>query len=63
LRQLNFSTKELVDLSGKINPNEDIDLDYYPLTKVGERFPVNDPNKVNFFPFFFKIKNIKNNTI
>ena len=57
LRQLNFSTEELVDLSEKINPNEDINLDYYPLTKIGERFPVNDPNKVNFFPSFFQNKN------
>lgn len=45
LRQEGFSNQELVDLSVKIDPQTDVDLDYYPLCKPGERFPVNDPLK------------------
>jgi sugar (pentulose or hexulose) kinase len=43
LRQY-FSDKQLAELSAHINPEADSGLDYYPLPKPGERFPVNDPN-------------------
>lgn len=39
-----FSVEDLERLSAGIDPNEASDLDYYPLLKPGERFPVNDPN-------------------
>jgi xylulokinase len=45
LRQF-FSDQELVQLSAQINPNVPSQLDYYPLIKTGERFPVNDPQKL-----------------
>jgi D-ribulokinase len=38
-----FSDRELADLSQSINPQQPTDLDYYPLLRSGERFPVNDP--------------------
>jgi sugar (pentulose or hexulose) kinase len=37
-----FDDAQLATLSMRINPLRDSPLDYYPLTKVGERFPVND---------------------
>jgi len=46
LRQENFGTDELIRLSDLIDPMEDPPEElkgYYPLTKVGERFPKNDP--------------------
>ena len=39
-----FSDVELASLSEKINPNLPSQLNYYPLLKPGDRFPVNDPN-------------------
>ena len=39
-----FSDDELASLSREINPNQDSLLDYYPLLKPGERFPINNPN-------------------
>lgn len=39
-----FSSAELQELSSQIDPAQDSGLDYYPLTKPGERFPINDPN-------------------
>ena len=39
-----FTDEELKQLSTKINPTQPTNLDYYPLLKSGERFPVNDPN-------------------
>jgi len=39
-----FSADQLERLSGSINPHQSSRLDYYPLLKVGERFPINDPN-------------------
>jgi D-ribulokinase len=42
LRQY-FSDAQLAALSARINPETDSDLDYYPLGKPGERFPINDP--------------------
>lgn len=38
-----FSPEELMQLSAQIDPDQPSDLDYYPLLKPGERFPVNDP--------------------
>ena len=43
LRQF-FSDAELVRLSQNINPHLPSNLDYYPLSTPGERFPINDPN-------------------
>ncbi|KAG8080838.1 hypothetical protein GUJ93_ZPchr0007g5815 [Zizania palustris] len=43
LRQL-FSDDQLVALSEEIDPSVPSPLDYYPLPKKGERFPVSDPN-------------------
>ncbi|MEM6939337.1 MAG: FGGY-family carbohydrate kinase [Pseudomonadota bacterium] len=39
-----FSTQELGALSAQIDPMRVSPLDYYPLLKPGERFPVNDPH-------------------
>lgn len=41
LRQY-FDDAQLASLSEQINPLLDSPLDYYPLNRVGERFPVND---------------------
>ncbi|NJN48519.1 MAG: FGGY-family carbohydrate kinase, partial [Alkalinema sp. RL_2_19] len=38
-----FSAIELTELSKQIDPNRLTELDYYPLIKPGDRFPVNDP--------------------
>ncbi len=38
-----FSDTRLEDLSACIHPETDSGLDYYPLLKPGERFPVSDP--------------------
>jgi D-ribulokinase len=43
LRQF-FSDAELQDLSQQLDPQTISELDYYPLLKPGERFPINDPN-------------------
>jgi D-ribulokinase len=46
LRQYNFSNEELSDLSSRlIDPSTESPLNYYPLTKPGERFPVADSSK------------------
>jgi sugar (pentulose or hexulose) kinase len=42
LRQF-FDDASLTRLSQQINPQTTIALDYYPLCKPGERFPINDP--------------------
>jgi sugar (pentulose or hexulose) kinase len=42
LRQ-HFTDDELNELSARIDPNHDTGLNYYPLPRPGERFPVNDP--------------------
>lgn len=42
LRQF-FDDARLAELSARIDPMQDSPLDYYPLTRTGERFPVNDP--------------------
>ncbi len=33
----------LEDLTARLNPDQPTGLDYYPLLKPGERFPINDP--------------------
>lgn len=38
-----FDNAAIERLSGDIDAETDTDLDYYPLLKPGERFPVNDP--------------------
>lgn len=38
-----FSAAQLAQLSGMIDPAHASGLDYYPLPRPGERFPVNDP--------------------
>ena len=38
-----FTDKEILDLSKDINPDNLSGLEYYPLKKVGERFPINNP--------------------
>lgn len=38
-----FTDEELETLSEQINPNLSSPLDYYPLLKKGDRFPINDP--------------------
>lgn len=42
LRQ-HFRDDELAALSARIDGNRDSGLDYYPLPRPGERFPINDP--------------------
>lgn len=39
-----FTDVELENFSSKINPEIASKLDYYPLLKPGDRFPINDPN-------------------
>ncbi len=39
-----FTAAELAHLSDRIPLDQESALDYYPLTKPGERFPVNDPH-------------------
>ena len=39
-----FSDAELESLSDRINPEQESQLDYYPLLKPGDRFPLNDPH-------------------
>jgi D-ribulokinase len=39
-----FSDAELERYSRKIDLGESSSLDYYPLLKIGDRFPINDPN-------------------
>jgi xylulokinase len=39
-----FTEQQLQELSDRIDPNISSSLDYYPLPKKGDRFPINDPN-------------------
>jgi sugar (pentulose or hexulose) kinase len=39
-----FTNAELESLSCEIDASKASELDYYPLLKVGDRFPINDPN-------------------
>ena len=41
-----FSGEQLAALSQKIDPEKDSGLQYYPLPRTGERFPVCDPSKL-----------------
>lgn len=43
LRQF-FSDQQLIELCDRINPEIPSPLDYYPLPKTGDRFPINDPH-------------------
>jgi D-ribulokinase len=38
-----FTEEELINLSLLINPDLNTNLNYYPLLKKGDRFPINDP--------------------
>ncbi|AWM28872.1 FGGY-family carbohydrate kinase [Sinorhizobium fredii] len=38
-----FSAERIAELSAAIDPNTETGLDFYPLTKPGERFPIADP--------------------
>lgn len=39
-----FTKEDIARLTPLLDPNAPTGLDYYPLPKPGERFPVNDPN-------------------
>lgn len=43
LRQF-FSDDQLTELSSQLDPTQESPLDYYPLSKPGERFPIHDPH-------------------
>jgi sugar (pentulose or hexulose) kinase len=43
LRQF-FGDAELAQLSASVDPASESGLDYYPLPRPGERFPINDPD-------------------
>lgn len=43
LRQF-FTDEELANFSAQIDAEKESLLDYYPLLKAGDRFPINDPN-------------------
>lgn len=38
-----FSGEQVAELSAAIDPDTQTGLDYYPLVRSGERFPINDP--------------------
>ena len=39
-----FTTEDIARLTPLLDPDHPTGLDYYPLPRPGERFPVNDPN-------------------
>lgn len=39
-----FSDEQMRELSQQLKPKQDTNLNYYPLLKKGERFPINDEN-------------------
>lgn len=39
-----FNDAQLESISSQINPQKESPLDYYPLLKPGDRFPINDPH-------------------
>jgi sugar (pentulose or hexulose) kinase len=39
-----FTANQIGELEAKLDPSTPTGLDYYPLSRVGERFPVADPN-------------------
>lgn len=45
LRQESFSNEELIELSKDMDVSFDSEVEYYPLTKQGERFPIADGSK------------------
>lgn len=42
-----FSLEQIKELSRKIDPDRPTLTNYYPLPKIGERFPINDPEKIS----------------
>ena len=42
-----FTAAQMTALEPRLMPERDLDLSYYPLPGVGERFPVNDPDLVS----------------
>ncbi len=38
-----FTADEMTALTPTLNPDQPLDLNYYPLPRKGERFPINDP--------------------
>lgn len=56
-----FSNEQMLTMTKQLKPDTATNLNYYPLLKTGERFPVNDPNlaprispKVDNDIFFFQ---------
>ena len=39
-----FSEKQMGEMQASLSPDTPTGLDYYPLSRPGERFPINDPN-------------------
>ena len=39
-----FTTQQMARMTPELNPDRTIGLDYYPLLKPGERFPINNPD-------------------
>ena len=39
-----FSAEQMSDMENELKPETPTGLDYYPLSRPGERFPINDPN-------------------
>lgn len=39
-----FTDEQLAELTERINASQESQLQYYPLVKPGERFPVADPD-------------------
>ncbi|MDH5548115.1 MAG: FGGY-family carbohydrate kinase [Gammaproteobacteria bacterium] len=39
-----FTQKQIDDMSAQLNPQQSTGLDYYPLLRKGERFPIADPD-------------------
>lgn len=39
-----FGMDRIEELEGRVDPESDTGLDYYPLSRPGERFPVSDPD-------------------
>ena len=46
-----FTVAAIKRLSQEIDPTKLSDLDYYPLVKAGERFPINDPKHSRGAPY------------
>lgn len=64
-----FTDDQLKELSQHIDPEKPSGLDYYPLLKAGERFPINDPfleprltprpgRACQVYPFLFPVNDL-----